>query len=127
MGFGPVSEPYVLDLLPLRNLYSHELQFAYHTIGIRKAFLDVTAAENLPVRLKVSEYSSACGLLTLVQVFELFGTHELANLGRIVTEVVSALSSSSYHPGTDSVLGRFCRLSGNAPDCCESEHRRRTR
>ncbi|MCJ1385759.1 MutS protein msh5 [Xylographa soralifera] len=56
--------------------------FAFWTMGIRNVFLKVLGAESLSIRTKVMEN---------------FEVHELANLGRLVTQIIDFRQSAEMH------------------------------
>ncbi|MCJ1405214.1 MutS protein msh5 [Xylographa trunciseda] len=56
--------------------------FAFWTMGIRDVFLEVLGAEGLSIRTKVMEH---------------FEVHELANLGRLVTQIIDFRQSAEMH------------------------------
>ncbi|MCJ1281630.1 MutS protein msh5 [Xylographa opegraphella] len=56
--------------------------FAFWTIGIRNVFLEVLGAEALSIRTKV---------------LETFEVHELANLGKLVTQIIDFQQSAEMH------------------------------
>ena len=67
------------------------MKFAFHTLGIRTALIDVLGADNLAIRVKVRiKLYQQVDILTCYKVLENFEPHKLANLGRTVSDVVSS-------------------------------------
>jgi len=77
---------------PYREANESLGKFTYHTIGIQRQLDKVLGAERLSIYGKVTamkQMSTAEGLITK-QIKTRFNGHHLAQVGRMITEVVSA-------------------------------------
>ncbi|MCJ1249396.1 MutS protein msh5 [Trapelia coarctata] len=90
--------------------------FAFYTMGIRRVFTEIMGAEQLEIRNKVWTLKKRGFLcrLTASKVLEGFESHQLASLGRIVTQIVDFKSSAEVHrtvvlPGVDDELDEVKR------------------
>ena len=81
--------PYV-EVLPLRNASTNALsQFAFHGIDVHEALKEISGAEALPLRTKVSVCSVGNDEICLrVKALRAVEMAQLFQVGRMIQEVV---------------------------------------